>query len=195
MDPEYITPETLGGEDAPSEFASAPVKETVSAVSSPDAADTLSLTELNAMLGKNYPTKDAALKSLKDTFSFVGKRREDIKPEIDPSQFISRDQYETDLFYSKNAKYDTPEARRVIDAIAKAENLKPSDVVQSDTFKSLFSKVEGYEESQSLKSVLETNPRLASTRDNFAKAQDALAAGQKDVAESLIAKAVLDSVS
>lgn len=194
MDPEYITPETLGGEDAPSEFASAPVEETVSAAPSPEAAESLSLAELNQALGKNYKDKATALKSFQDTFAFVGKRKEDLKPEIDPSQFISRDQYETDLFYSKNSKYDTPETRRVIDAIAKAENLKPSDVVQSDTFKSLFSKVEGYDQFQSEKSVLETNPRLASTKDSFTRAAEALQSGQKDQAESLITRAVLESL-
>lgn len=194
MDPDYITPETLGGEDATSEFASSPVAEPVSAVSSPDAADTLSLSELNSMLGKNYTNKETALKSLKDTFNFVGKRKEDIKPEIDPSKFISRDQYETDMFYSKNSKYDTPEARRVIDAIAKTENLKPSDVVASDTFKAIFSKVEGYDTFQSEKSVLETNPRLASAKDTMAKAQDMMNAGNKDQAENMIARAVLEAM-
>lgn len=193
MDNEYITPETLGGEDLNNEFAPSPVKETVSAVSQ-NTADALSLNELNAFLGKNFTSKESALKSLKDTQSYVGKKTEDITPKIDPNQFISREQYDTDMFYSRNAEYATPEVREVIDAMAKAKGLSPKDVIASDTFKAVFSKVKGYDESQSLKSVLETNPRLASTRDSFSKGADYLNAGNKDAGESLITKAVLDSL-
>lgn len=194
MDQEYITPETLGGEDLNNEFASAPVKETVSAVSQ-NTADALSLNELNSYLGKNFKDKDTALKALKDTFSYVGRKVEDITPKIDPNQFISREQYEQDMFYSRNAEYATPEVREIIDAMAKAKGLSPKDVVSSDTFKAVFSKVKGYDESQGLRSVLETNPRLASTRDSFTRAAEILQqGGNKDAAEALVAKAVLDSL-
>lgn len=192
MEQEYITPETLGGEELNNEFAPSPVKETVSAVS-PNTADALSLDELNSYLGKNFTNKESALKSLKDTFSYVGKKIES-KPEIDSSQFVSRDQYETDMFYSKNADYSTPEMRKIIDAMAKADGVKPQDVVNSDTFKAIYGKVKGYDESQSLKTVLETNPRLASTRDSFTEAAKHLQSGNKDAAEALVARAVLDSL-
>ena len=193
MDNEYITPEVLGGEDMNPEFASAPTKETVSAVSQ-NTADTLTLAELNQALGKNYKDKESAIKSFKDTFSYVGKKVEDIAPRVDPSQFISREQYETDMFYSRNSEYNQPEVREVIDAMAKAKGVSPKDVIASDSFKAVFSKVKGYDESQSLKSVLETNPRLASTRDSFQQAHEAYKGGKKDAAESLITKAVLESL-
>lgn len=193
MDQEYITPETLGGEELNNEFAPSPVKETVSAVSQ-NTADALSLNELNSYLGKNFKDKESALKSLKDTFSYVGKKTEDITPKIDPNQFISREQYETDMFYSRNAEYSTPEVREVIDAMAKAKGMSPKDVVNSDTFKAVFSKVKGYDDSQSLRSVLETNPRLASTRDSFTKGAEHLQSGNKDAGEALITKAVLESL-
>lgn len=193
MDNEYITPEVLVGEDMNPEFAPSATKETVSAVS-PNTADTLTLAELNQALGKNYKDKDSAIKSFKDTFSYVGKKFEDIAPKIDPNQFISREQYEKDMFYSQNPELNKSEIREVIDAMAKAKGLSPKDVVESDTFKAVFSKVKGYDESQSLKSVLETNPRLASTRDSFSQAKEAYKAGKKDEAESLITKAVLESM-
>lgn len=193
MDQEYITPETLGGGELNNEFAPSPVKETVSAVSQ-NTADALSLNELNSFLGKNFTSKESALKSLKDTFSYVGRKAEDITPKIDPNQFISREQYEQDMFYSRNAEYSTPEVREIIDAMAKAKGMSPKDVVTSDTFKAVFSKVKGYDESQGLRSVLETNPRLASTRDSFTRGAENLQAGNKDAGESLITKAVLDSL-
>lgn len=193
MDQEYITPETLGGEELNNEFAPSPVKETVSAVPS-NTAEALTLDELNSYLGKTYKDKASALKSLKGTFSYVGKKTEDITPKVDPNQFISRDQYETDMFYTRNAEYATPEVRKIIDAMAKADGVKPQEVVASDTFKAVYSKVKGYDESQNLKSVLETNPRLASTRDAFSQAAEAYKAGKKDDAEKLVTRAVLDSL-
>lgn len=193
MDNEYITPEVLVGEDMNPEFAPSATEVTVSAVSQ-NTADTLTLAELNQALGKNYKDKDSAIKSFKDTFSYVGKKIEDIAPKIDPNQFISREQYETDMFYSRNSEYSQPEVREVIDAMAKAKGVSPKDVVTSDSFKAVFSKVKGYDESQSLKSVLETNPRLASTRDAFSQAHEAYKGGNKDTAESLITRAVLESL-
>lgn len=193
MDQEYITPETLGGGELNNEFAPSPVKETVSAVSQ-NTAEALTLNELNTFLGKNYKDKASALKSLQDTFSYVGRKVEDITPKIDPNQFISREQYEQDMFYSRNAEYSTPEVREVIDAMAKAKGMSPKDVVNSDTFKAVFSKVKGYDDSQSLRSVLETNPRLASTRDSFTKGAEHLQSGNKDAGEALITKAVLESL-
>jgi len=193
MDNEYITPEVLVGEDMNPEFAPSATKETVSAVSQ-NTADTLTLDELNQALGKNYKDKESAIKSFKDTFSYVGKKVEDIAPKIDPNQFISREQYEKDMFYSQNPELNKSEIREVIDAMAKAKGVSPKDVVASDSFKAVFSKVKGYDESQSLKSVLETNPRLASTRDAFSQAQEAYKGGKKDTAESLITKAVLESL-
>jgi len=189
MEQEYITPETLGGEEM-TDVASAPVKETVSAVS-PNTAEALSLSELNAYLGKNFTNKDSALKSLKDTFSYVGRKIEEGQSKIDPNQFISKEQYEKDMFYSRHAEYATPEVKEVIDAMAKARGVTPKEVVESDTFKSVFSKVRGYDESQSLKSVLETNPRLASTRDSFSQAQEFMKSGNREAAEAMISKAVL----
>lgn len=203
MDPENITPNGLDGGSAPSVNApaspngavgSVPASAPASTAPATNAAGDLSLTELNTMLGKNFPTKEAALKSIQDTYSFVGKRKEDLKPEVDPSQFISRDQYETDMFYSKNAEYEAPEVRSMIDAMAKAQNLKPADVVKTEGFKTIFDKIAGYDKSMSEKSVLETNPRLASSKDSLTKAAEHLGAGNREAGEALVAKAVLESM-
>jgi len=193
MDQDYNTYETLDGEnDVPSVNASSSVKETESAVS-PDTVETLSLKELNEYLGKSFKDKDSALKSLKDTAAYVGRKKEDVEKAIDPERFISRDQYETDMFYSKNPEYETSGMRTVIDAMAKAEGKRPSDIVQADNFKAIFGKVRGYDENQSMKSVLETNPRLSSSRDKFSQAQEAMKAGNKNQAEELAVRAVMDA--
>lgn len=189
MEQDNNTYETLDSGNADSDIAPVSVKETVSAVPQ-NTADTLSLAELNEALGKNYKDKDSALKSFKDTFSFVGKK---VEPKIDPNQFISREQYESDMFYSKNTKLNTPEMREIIDAMAKAQGIKPQDVVNKDSFKAVFSKVEGYDESQSMKSVLESNPRLSSSRDSLTQAREEASKGNTAKAEELAVKAVMDA--
>lgn len=190
MEPDNNTYDTLDGGNADSDIASSSVKETESTVST-DAASSLSLAEINTALGKNFTNKDAALKSFKDTFSYVGKKME---TNVDPNQYISRDQYETDMFYTKNPEYEKAGVRGIIDSMAKSEGKKPSDVVNSDSFKTIFSKVRGYDESQSMKSVLESSPHLASSRDNLSKAREAVKSGDRASAEDLAVKAVMESL-
>ncbi len=190
MEPDNNTYDTLDGGNADSDIASSSVKETASTVST-DNASSLSLAEINAALGKNFTNKDAALKSFKDTFSYVGKK---IETNVDPNQYISRDQYETDMFYTKNPEYEQAGVRSIIDSMAKAEGKKHSEIANSDSFKTIFSKVRGYDESQSMKSVLESSPHLASSRDNLSKARDAVKAGDRASAEDLAVKAVMDSM-
>lgn len=153
----------------------------------------MSLDELNGFLGKSYPSKEAALKSIKDTFSYVGKKKEDVAKEISPDKFITKEQYENDMFYAKNQQYNNDNIREVIDAMAKSKGITIQEVVNSDSFKNIFTSVQGYNENQKLKSVLETNPRLNATKSAFTEAHKAAQAGKSDVAESLITKAVMDA--
>lgn len=183
-----ITSETLTGGET--NVAPSVVKETVGTAPAP-AADQLSLEEINRQLGKNYKDKDAFLKSIQDTFSYVGAKKETIVKDIDTSQFISREQYEKDMFYSQNPELNKKEVRTVLDAMAKANGVSVKEVAESEDFKSLFGKVKGYEESQSIKTVLETNPRIAAQQDSFQRAGELIKAGNRDQAESLIARAVL----
>ena len=193
MDPEFNTYDVLPGENVvPSDIASSDTSMTDSTVSS-DTVEQLSLRELNEYLGKSFKDKATAIKSIKDTYSFVGRRQEDAIKTLDPERFISRDQYESDMFYSKNPEYEKSGVRTVIDSLAKAQGKRPSDIVQSDDFKAIFSKVRGYDESQSVRSVLETNPRMAGSRDNFAKAQEAMKSGNKIAAEELAVRAVMEA--
>lgn len=188
MEEENITLESLDGAfdiDASSDYGAV---ETVPQ----DTVETLSLEELNKYLGKNYKDKATALKSVKDTFSYVGKKVE-VKKDVDLSGYISKDQYETDMFYSKNPEYESSSVRAVIDSMAKAEGKKPAEIVQSENFKTIFGKVKGYDESQSVKSVLESNPRLASSRDKMSQAGEAMRAGNKLSAEELATRAVMEA--
>lgn len=159
--------------------------------------DNMTLAEINAALGKNFPTKDSALKSFKDTFSYVGKKKEDIEREV--TSRLQNDNHNNKLaqeieemrkerFYDKNPQYSS--LRSVIE---KAGG-NPAEVVNQDWFKEISTKVSGYDESQKLKTVLESNPRLASSRDALGKARElSQSGGSKDAIESNILSAVKDA--
>lgn len=149
----------------------------------------LTLEEINTILGKDFKDKETALKSLKDTQSYVGKRKEDIAKEVggDTAELSNQiKQMREDLFYKDNPQF--AEHRALISKLG--EN--PAEAVNTPEFKILFEKADGFTKSQNLKSVLVSNPRLASSKNNLDKATEALQTGNQSEAESLATKAVLD---
>lgn len=135
-------------------------------------AGTISLSEISALLGKQYKDKEGALKSIKDTFSYVGKKIEAAMPQApatDPSVAAQLKKMSDELFYSKNPQYDTPEYREVISKIG--EN--PAEVVGTPTFKTIFEKTSGYDKIQKTKTVLESNPRIGQVRNKMTEAKEA----------------------
>lgn len=180
-----ITPESLGGD---AHMTASPDEGTVSGV------EALSLEELNSALGKTYSNKEAALKSLKDTFAFVGKRKEDVVSELAAKQAealskadsvvekVSR--LERELWYRDNPDYAG--YRKIIEKIGG----NPQDVVNSEEFKEVFTKAKGFDETQKLRTVLESNPRIAAAKETFQKAKEAMETGNKAQGEQMIAQAV-----
>lgn len=188
MEQDNNTYEAIPGENVVlDELVSADGGEAVSSV----ASEAITLDEIKSVLGKDFKDKASALKSVKDTYRFVGRKPE--APKIDETKFISREQYEQDMFYSKNAQYDKPEIKNVIDSICKSQGKSPRDVVESETFKTIFDKVRGYEETQNSKSVLATNPRLVASKDKLAQAVEAKNQGRDSLAEDLVTKAVMEA--
>lgn len=157
-------------------------------VSANPAPETLTLQELNGILGKNFKDKDTALKSVKDTYSYVGKRREDIIKEVSSTNENVVSELKTikdNMFYDKNPEYIP--YRKVMEKMGS----NPVEVANSEEFKVLFEKAKGFDDSQKLKSVLVSNPRLAQTRDDLTKAREATS---QDEREALAARAVLASI-
>lgn len=158
---------------------------------STESPENLTLAELNTILGKDFKDKATALKSVKDTFSYVGKRKEDIAKEVGGSnETLASElrQIKENMFFDKN-----PDYVQYRDLMAKM-GTNPEEVANSKEFKSIYEKAVGFDASQKLKSVLVSNPRLASSKDNLAKAREAQQSGNNDLAENLIARAVLDSI-
>lgn len=158
------------------------------------SADTMSLTELNNYLGKDFKDKSTALKALKDTFSYVGKKKDDIIREVKSSEDLTKVYKElSDLkknaFYDKNPQF--AEQRALIDKLGS----NPEEVVNSNEFKGMFEKVKGYDENQKLKKVMETNPRLSSSRDALSRATESVlkSGTPSEEVENLVAGAIRDA--
>lgn len=122
--------------------------------------NTLSLAELNQYLGKDFKDKSTALKALKDTQSFVGKKIDAANPapvqSVDTTLLSEVQQLKENLFYTENPQYK--DMRGLIQKMGG----NPSEVVASDEFKNLFEKVKVADEATSKKSVVSSNSRLGS---------------------------------
>lgn len=165
-----------------SQLKPADVAPTVPPVTPPASApaagpDGMTLAELNALTGKSFPTKDAALKSIKDTFSYVGKKKEDVRAEVlaeisttNSNEALSGQiaELRKEAFFDKNPQYADPEVRSLINKLG----ANPAEVVNTPEFKAIFTKVAGYNDGVKLKTVLESNPRIATSRDNLSKAAE-----------------------
>lgn len=165
------------------------------------------LSELKNFLGKDFKDKDSALKSLKDTQTYVG-RVGQLEQQLQGFQGGSQpvatgevaalreqiDSIQRDGFFNTNPQYKS--IRPVVEKLAKAEGKGLHEIVELPEFKDMFSKVEGFEKSQGLRTVLESNPRLASSQDKLSKAQGLVSTrSRKALAEAsdLAIQAVMDA--
>lgn len=171
------------GDDA--QLTPAPADGTVSTNPSPES---LTLEELNSILGKNFKDKATALKSVKDTYSYVGKRKEDIVKEVSGNtEGISKElkEIKENMFFEKNPNFAPYRS-----AFNKVGG-NPEEFFNSPEFKPIFEKANGFDENQKLKSVLVSNPRLAQTKDALTKAREST---NQEEREALVAQAVLASI-
>lgn len=156
-------------------------------------AEMLTLSELNTMLGKNFKDKQTALESLKETQTFVGKRKEDYlkefkdanpAPKVDESRLK---RLEDELFYSQNPQYAPHKA-----VIARMGD-SPSDVVKTDEFKTLFEDLELASKTKKTRTVLESNPRIGQARTKIADAREKAKTANYAEANKLAVESVLEA--
>lgn len=186
MNEENITSEGQLGEHAIASESSNPT-ETVSS----ETVENLSLKEINSFLGKNYKDKGTALKSIKDTFSFVGKKIEASAPvsQSDNGEVAKQlREMKTELFYSKHPEYESFKG-----AISKmGEN--PADVVEMPEFKDVFVKASGFDKIQKTKTVLESNPRIGQIRNKQKEAHEALVGRNYSAANAIAVESVIEGL-
>lgn len=196
MDDENINSETLADEP---HMSSADGGESVVVVDdsyegAAAQADNISLSDIERELGKKFPSKEAALKAFKDTFSYVGKKKDDIvKNEIQEKGYLTRDEFEKEFFFRDNPQH--AKSRDILEALAQSKKISLREASELPTYKDLTDKAVGYDKVQSARSVLETNPRLAQATNARKDVAKLVASGNKDAAEQAAARAVLDAFS
>lgn len=151
-------------------------------------------------LGKEYNSDEDAAKALKQLNSYVGEYGEvkklaeekgvnlkdaiakaGQKPVDTSSDFVSKEQYEQDLFYSNNKGYEP--LKEVIGALSAKEGKSAAEVVETDAFKAIFEKYQKGDEVDKSKSVITSNPRLGVVKDGVEKSQNAMKEYNKAVKE------------
>lgn len=187
MDPKDITPDLLPEEP---QLSPAGDEGTVDKPSEAPAT-TLTLEQINKELGKDFKDLPTALKSVKDTYNYVGKRKEDIIKEVQSGSADTAKEIreiKENLFFKDNPQYAPYRA------IMMKLGDNPASVAEMPEFKTTFEKAKGYDDSQNLRSVLVSNPRLAASKDTLTKAREAGLAGNNDERDTLVGRAVLESL-
>lgn len=168
----------------------------------PKMPEAMTLEELNNTLGKSFKNKESALKSLKDTFSYVGKKIEDVRNEVvsevktnEATEKLAKEvaELKKEMFYKDHPDYANPAIRNFIEKIGG----NPSEVVNSKEFREIFDKVSGFDKSTQLRTVLDSNPRLMAVKDNLTKAKEILSKNQGMVQgndKTTLEKYVVDGV-
>lgn len=114
----------------------------------------------------------------------------------DTDKFATKEQVlklQADIFYRDNPQ--VAPYRQAIDDYALATGKTQSEVVASDTFKTLLENAKGFDEAQKAKSVLQTNSRLGVASDKLTKAQEAAKSGDFTGAANNAVGAVLDQIA
>lgn len=160
----------------------------------------LTLDQLNEKLGTKYTSIEDAVSGIKETKNYVGKagkvEKENAKLkealEGKSGDFITKEQYEQDMFYSKNS--DLEPYKDIINARAKELGIRPADAIEKDdSLKTTLEKLRGFDKTESAKSVLMSNQRLGQVTDDMAKAQEAVTKGDFRTAQDSAVKAVMST--
>jgi len=193
----------------------------------------IKLDQLNEMLGRDYKDVDTALKSVKETFSFVGKRDElrqnvedvmkktgadeqtvltklqtlmseetptpeatEEKPQVTPDDIRAEltARYEEDRFFDKNPDFES--VKEYVKPLKQQEGFKDmswSEFAETEQAQKLVETFSGYQEANSKKSVVESNPKIGAMTDKLSKAREAQQSGDDQTAKSNALSAVMDS--
>jgi len=159
---------------------------------------------LKDLTGKEFPTNEAAIKSLSDTYKWGNDLSQKVKtletqladaqaqpaaPEVMKEIELLKAQMASQGFYTENPQYNTTEAKALIGKFGG----KPEDVVKDDVFQTAYKAIQTTTELDKSKSVLHTNPRLGNAQDNMTKASEASKAGDAAGAAAAATMGVIEA--
>ena len=192
MNKENITPDTLPDEELEGgEGAVEDTNEESTDAPKGEAAENLDLSEINSLLGKDFPTKEAALKSIKDTYSHVGKRQDDAETDLKKDGYMTKQQAEEMFFF--HDKPEHAENKSILEAIASKEGITVSQAAESDSYQKLFKGSAKFEEHQSKQSVMDSNPKVAEQKDKLDEVREMQTHGDIEGARQLASQLVMEA--
>jgi hypothetical protein len=146
-------------------------------------------------LEKQFGSPDEAVRSLERLLNVNGDTTvaPQPAPTPDPSQFVSRAEFDRVNFYAKNPALEAH--REIIDSYARANGLPLETAVNAPALKGLIERASAYEAVEKSKSVLQSNPRLGQVTDKMTSAREFQQSGNHDAAASAATAAVLDSLN
>ena len=145
--------------------------------------ESLTLDEIQAALGKKFESKDKALKAIRDTFSYVGKKQDDAttaaeRKLAESGNYVLRSEIETEFFYRDNKEASAH--RTLVDAVAKANGISARDAAQLPDVKKVIEAATAYEAQEAAKTVMQSSSRLGASRDRLNEARTLIAQGRKE---------------
>lgn len=156
------------------------------------------------VLNKDFPTNEAAIASLKETFSYVGSMGQKVKtletqleeanknvvtPDLQAQLNALTQTVKDNNFYQAHPEFNTP----AIKALITDMGANPEEVIQKDSFKAAAAAIKTTSEMDASQSILHTNPRLGVVQDNMTKASEALKTNNDVEAKDLATHAVLEA--
>ena len=151
----------------------APKKDSPDTAPSKEMIQTEALAVINNATGKNYQTLEAAKEGIKETQAHVGRK-------LDEEGYASKVEVQKladEAWYARHPQHEGQ--KEIIDALRVQTGKDINEVVDMDVYKNTFEKVSGFDKIQGAKTVLETNPRLASSQTSITKAKETLVEAQK----------------
>lgn len=172
MEEEYITDQTIPEEV---DVASPDGQAADSNLSQEMPQDAITLEEIEQVLGKKFPNKETALKSWKDTYSYVGKKSEPAPAPVQQSadNFVSKEQYEEDMWFA--AHPDVADQKTLVRALKKETGKTLDEVLELPELKPLLEAKKAQAENS--KSVIHGNSRIANTADYQTDLEQAIQTG------------------
>lgn len=157
----------------------------------------ISLDEIQSFLGKKFDSKETALKSIKDTFNYVGRKTEDAAKLAEETlaksgEYVRRSEIETEFFYRDNP--NAAKHRVLVDAVAKANNISAREASERVEVKKVLEAASAFEEQETAKTVMQSNSRLGATRDKIQEAKKLMGEGRSKEAESILVDAAFEGI-
>lgn len=125
--------------------------------------------------GKTFPDKETALKSIKDTYNYIGKVNQkkeepslvETNNAIDENKYVTREEYEELQFFSKNPELS--DYKELIVSLRKSTGQTYEEVLQNDTLKVVLDKAKSFDEVEKSKSIIHNKSRLG---ENITKKEE-----------------------